>query len=398
MRASTASRWVLVVVGLVWGCGDDDGAMASDDAGLLPSADGGAADDATPDAREDDAAGDVPDADGDGRDATARDAGPVDGGLVVENVPGRHDHTFELEGETREVIVYVPELARGDVAAPVVLMLHGTSGDGERFFNISGWREKADEEGLIAVFPSALTYCFFEDENGDGDYDDMGERKVTTKWSSGVLEDRYPLCTAEDIAMLPPDRRALVDHPLRDDVAYFDAVLDLLGSTYVIDERRIYATGFSNGGSMTSRLAVERSTRFAAIASAAGFLSVDPVAAERSVPMVLSVGSLDDRFTVPLGIMELSLEESLITTPAMAALIDRYQIVLGLGETYAYEQRTVAGQRISRFTWTESTSSMSAELQFAVLEGLHHQYPNGDNYPVPATTPLWEFFSAHTLP
>ena len=30
------------------------------------------------------------------------------------------------------------------MASPVAFMFHGTGGDGEKFYNISGWKEKAD--------------------------------------------------------------------------------------------------------------------------------------------------------------------------------------------------------------------------------------------------------------
>ena len=46
----------------------------------------------------------------------------------------------------------------GGNGRPLVFMFHGTSGDGERFLRISGWREQADATGLVAVFPTGLRY------------------------------------------------------------------------------------------------------------------------------------------------------------------------------------------------------------------------------------------------
>lgn len=372
-------------------CGDDDGAANGADGGAEmdagSEADTGSGSDANAPA---DAGGET--------DAGFADARTDDAGGARGNVPGRHDHVLEVEGEMREVIVYVPELARGDVAAPVVLMLHGTSGDGARFFNISQWREKADEVGLIAVFPTALTYCFFDDENRDGDFTDPGEQKVTTKWNAGALDDRLPLCSAAEIAMLPPMRRALADHPLRDDVMYLDAVLDLLAEQYVVDRRRVYVSGFSNGAMMSSRLAAERSTRYAAAASAAGFLGIDAPPAERPIPVVLSAGSVDDGLVAAVGVRELPLDESSIALPALAAMLERYRALLQLRDVYTFEQQLVGGRRVARFTYAESTVGASNVLGFVVIEGLGHQYPNGTNHPVRIVDPLWEIFSAYSLP
>src|SRR5688572_21968841 len=70
------------------------------------------------------------------------------GSAYVEGVNCR---LMEVDGYPREYIVYVPAGATARMGAgeqvPLVLMLHGTGGDGTKFFNISGWREKADAEG-----------------------------------------------------------------------------------------------------------------------------------------------------------------------------------------------------------------------------------------------------------
>lgn len=347
----------------------------------------------------------APDAGNPARDADVMsDGGPQDDGSVAPdgstagNVPGRHDDTIVSEGETRGVIIHVPESVRGAVAAPVVVVVHGTGQDGEHFYDESGWRQKADAEGIIAVFPTGLVYCYHEDENGDGDFDDPGEQKVTTKWSSGVFDDRLPPCSTEEIAMLPPDRRALADHPVRDDVAFFGAILDHLESDYVVDSRRFYVTGFSNGASMTSRLALEMSDRFAAAASHAGFLSVDPVPAARPIPMVLSIGSLDDRFTVPMGLAELPVDESFVTLPAFATIVERYLTVLQLRDAHTYSENMAGMRTVARFVYAESTVGADNQLQLAVIEGLHHQYPNGVNHPVSAPDALWQFFEMYSLP
>ncbi len=335
---------------------------------------------------------------GPGPDAAVADAAVADGGAPAPT-PGRHDHVLMVDGAEREVIVYVPEAVTA--SAPAVLMLHGTSGDGARFFNISGWREKADEVGLIAVFPSALSYCLHEDDNGDGDFDDPGERKVTTKWAAGELGDpaRMPLCDETELAALPADRRALVDHPLHDDVAFMGAILDLLEADYAVDRRRIYASGFSNGAQMTSRLAVEMADRFGAIGAAAGALAVPAVPASRPLSLLSSLGANDDGIAEALGVASLPLDETLLTDyPPMVAVMTNYRTVLGLDDGFTHEARMVSGATVSRFTYASSPTSAGNELQVLVIDGLSHQYPNGRNHPVVLVDVLWEFFQRHPLP
>jgi polyhydroxybutyrate depolymerase len=313
-------------------------------------------------------------------------------------VIGKKLFTVAVDGIDREFIVYAPRPVRH---APVVFMFHGTSGDGERFFSISGWREKADAEGFIAVFPSALTYCYKEDENGDGDFDDPGERTVTTKWASGRLgTPAMPLCTEDELAAQPSLLRALADHPLMDDVAFVRVMLAILERQYQVDDRRIYASGFSNGASMTSRLVIEMSDRFAAIATSAGALEVAATAAARPVPALFSVGEVDDRFTSQLEVTAIPLAATLfqdlpelyteIVTPMLTAL--------QLGHANRYAETVVDGAKISGFIWSQSSVGASNDFRFVVIEGLGHQYPNGTNHPITLANVLWQYFRGWSLP
>ncbi len=232
-------------------------------------------------------------------------------GDEATNVPGRTDRTVNIQGLNREFVVYVGSSVGANTPVPVVFMLHGTSGDGPQYYNVSAWREKADAAGLIAVFPSALTHCLHEDENKDGDFTDVGERHVVTKWAHGELGDPsvMPLCTPQEIETLNAQNRALADHPLADDMAFFDAMVAFVKENHRVDAKAIYVTGFSNGAQMSSRLAFERSSVFAATAAHAGGVGVDPTPG-RNLSAVASVGTLDDRLTVPLGVSEIPIGES----------------------------------------------------------------------------------------
>jgi len=320
--------------------------------------------------------------------------------MQVDACPGQTvRHVLNIGGLDREFIVYVPCGALDP--APVVFMLHGTSGDGQRFYNISRWREKADAVGIIAVFPSALTHCFFEDDNHDGDFTDPGEQKVTTKWAAGKLGDpsALPLCTPAQVAALPPVQRQLAGHPLADDMAFFRTMLDFIEANYSVDTRRIYASGFSNGGGMTSRLALELSDRFAAIAAAAGTLNLPPVAA-RPMSFVFSVGNLDPGFTSYLGVPSIPMVPTLLDDlPLFAShIVDPMLTTLELTGDPVYHDENVQGAAVSRFTWSTSLVGASNTFTVLVIEGLEHQYPNGSNHPITMADGLWQFFQGQELP
>src|SRR5690606_6608176 len=115
---------------------------------------------------------------------------------------------------------------------------------------------KSDEEGFIAVFA-----------NGEGN-----------AWNAG------------DCCSSNADR---------DDVGFFRKMVQSVRTDLglCVDRTRVYATGYSNGGFMSYRLACEASELFAAIAPIAGSLTISKesceAAIERPVPMLHIHGTSD---------------------------------------------------------------------------------------------------------
>lgn len=304
-----------------------------------------------------------------------------------------------VDGVQREVVLHVPDSVDGSSDVPVVFMLHGTSGSGHKFYNISGWVEKADAEGFIAVFPSALNYCFGDDEDFDGVVE-PNEFKVNSKWAAGALGTPVmPLCTEEQIAALPPAKQAEIEtHTLRDDVAFIDAAVTALQQLLPADPRRFYLTGFSNGGTMAGRLLIERSETFAAFAMAAGIPAVAGPAV-RPAPVVFTVGELDDRFLVPLGLASLPLDETLLEIPEVRGSLERIAADVQLDPTaVTFASLPVQGHPVPTFTFAQSLVGASNRFTAAVIPGAIHQYPNGTNHPLVMADELWAFFRQHSLP
>lgn len=117
--------------------------------------------------------------------------------------------------------------------APLVVMLHGGFGSGSQAEEAYGWDELAASEGFIVAYP-----------NGQGH-----------AWNAGGC------CGA-------PARDGT------DDVAFITSVVADIEAHHSIDPKRIYATGMSNGGLMSYRLACDTDL-FTAIAPVAGTIVGD---------------------------------------------------------------------------------------------------------------------------
>ena len=273
---------------------------------------------------------------------------------------------MEVDSVEREFIVVKPS---GDAPLggyPVVFMFHGTSGDGQTFYNISGWKEKGETEKFITVFPSSLRWCVIEDSI----------EKQNTKWVNGDLMEI--LCPGQNI---------------KDDVKFFRMMVDTIKSSLSVDASRIYVTGFSNGGVMAAKLAVEASDIIAATASTSGGMHpLDSAAPRRNIPTIFSFGTDDDRFYTAINKPYVPFNDSAIAY--FARSVNRFISVFGLSEEYTKDSTALS----LRYRFNTLALTASWEFNFILLKGLTHEYPNGTNYPLASADLLWAFFQQFTTP
>lgn len=172
----------------------------------------------------------------------------------------------------RSYLIYVPKGISAKTSLPVVIILHGGGGpigSAQLVLTKSGWREKAEKEKFLAVFPDGL----LDDPERPMDLGDGPKGNYQT-WDDG-------------------SGWAKALHGGASDVDFISAILDKLGAQFNVDKNRIFVTGFSNGGSMSFRLGVELSDKIAAIAPVAGALYLpDPKLAE-PVSLLRIVGNQD---------------------------------------------------------------------------------------------------------
>ena len=319
---------------------------------------------------------------------------------TVRNVPGTYSRTVTIGGVTREFIVYVGTSVGATTAAPVVFMFPGSGQSGPQFYNISRWKEKADEHALIAVFPSALTYCYKEDLNGDGDMTDVGEMTVETKWTSGRLNTaERPLCSATEVAARSQAERTLLAHPFVEDVPFVDSMIVAIKAGFVVDAKRIHGTGFSNGAQFVTRLVAERSSAFASLHMHGGAAEIISTAA-RAISVNGSLGNMDQHVQDAFGIQALPMTQDMFTR--YPGVKFKYVLpmlsMLQLQDVSTFQQLTINGKLVSQWTWRTSAVGAGNTFTFSLVGDNDHSYPNGVLHPIVIAEPLWQFFSTQQLP
>lgn len=276
----------------------------------------------------------------------------------------RYDVRFPLDGHMRESIIVQPSTSAPPGGYPVVYMLHGTSGDGEKFYNISGWKELGEEKNFITVFPSSLSWCFVED----------GIEKHNTRWVTGSV--------TENPCAGPPQDYV-------DDVKFLKLLAKLIADSLPVNPSKIFVCGFSNGCSMIHKLAVEAGDVFAAAAGCSSVLSqTDSARPVNRIPIWTMIGSLDDRFIVP-PFTELPFGADSI----LAYLNIPIRRVLG---SQGLEESFIKSETDSLHTYQflmNKPGEISAPYIFTLGKGMTHEFPNGTNYFFNGPRRFWEFFN-----
>jgi polyhydroxybutyrate depolymerase len=156
--------------------------------------------------------------------------------LALAQPPAPATRTWEVDGQTREALVYAPS-RKTEGRIPLVFDFHGHGGTA---------RHAAQTHRIHEVWPEAVV-VYMQGLNTPGRLTDPEGKR--SGWQAG-----------------PGDQK---DRDLR----FVDAVLASLKKDFPIDDKNIYATGHSNGGAFTYLLWAQRGDVFAAyapVAAAAG--------------------------------------------------------------------------------------------------------------------------------
>jgi polyhydroxybutyrate depolymerase len=250
---------------------------------------------------------------------------------------GDHNSMLQHGGQQRQYIVHVPSSYDGRKAVPLVLDFHGWTSKADREEGASGWREKADAVGFIAVYPIGL-----------GDSWNGGALCCGTSQSSGVDDEGFAL-----------------------------ALVTKMKADACIDPKRVYVTGISNGGAMSHLLACRHADVFAAAAPVSMGNGTTPCNPSRPISVVMVRGVMDELVAYTGGIF-----------PSAKADFDMWKSVNGcMGSPMTTHQ----------FCETYTGCKAGVEVTLCTLpNGVHNVYQ--DKAELSVADVAWEAFERQPLP
>jgi len=242
--------------------------------------------------------------------------------------------TFRFGGMDRTYTLHVPP---GDPVG-LVLNLHGGGGTGTGQQGLTDFDAVANAHSLLVVYP-----------------------------------DGYDKSWADGRGVSPADRHHV------DDVGFLVGLAGKLSNDYNIGAGHVFATGMSNGGFMSNRLACERADVFAAIAPVAGTLGVG-VACNPSRPVSVweAHGTADP--LVPFNGGDVKGRGGISHAISANNMVDKWRSVDGCqGIPSAGALPDVGdGTVVHRF---ESTACATpTEVVFYQIDNGGHTWPGGKQY------------------
>lgn len=287
-------------------------------------------------------------------------------------VPG--DYTFSLQsgGVGRHYMLRVPPIIESnpDKPLPVVMVLHGAGSTAMGSSRHYGWREKADKEGFLAVFPEATP---------------LRTSGSALRWNPNVWNDG--------------SGRGFTEKHAIDDIAYLRTVLDDVAAKTPVDSEHVFCTGFSNGASMCFRVGVEMADRIAAIAPVSGHLWLKDPKPARPISMMLIAGTADPLNPIDGGPAKNPWEHKAEMKPPMEDSVKAWVKIIG-----ASDDPTDIVEKGDVKTFTYGPGPTGAVAVFIVITGQGHEWPGAPRVlpeglsgravdSINATNTIWSFFT-----
>jgi len=280
---------------------------------------------------------------------------------------GQYNTPVSFGGTTYQVLVHVPTRAAG-ARLPLVLDLHGSQSTGAGQLSYSNMAPTADANGFIVAAPTGVV------PSGSGDI-----------WN-------VPYVTPSGT---------------RDDVGFLRQVIGTLTANACADPARVYATGYSGGGRMTSALGCMLADKVAAIAPVSGIRAGRPDPSDhtgpdlstctpaRAVPVIAFHGQQDATNPYGGGGDATAWQYSVPVAQQAWAGLDGCTAGPAANQVSTHVRRTVY-----------SGCRDGAEVQLYTIADGGHTWPdspqdNGNGtvtHEISADSLMWQFFEQHPMP
>ena len=266
----------------------------------------------------------------------------------------------DVGGVKRSFLLYVPKSAAKDRPMPLLLVFHGGGGHDYNMPRFTGFDEIADAHGFAVAYPDSLN----------------------RHWN-----DSRELSSA-------------------DDIGFVRAIIAEMKKSYAIDAARVYATGISNGGFFSQRIACDLAGEVAAVASVAATMP-EPLMPQchpaRPVSVMFLQGTADPLVHIEGGAVARTHGRNISLAESVKFWVE-HNGTAAKPESVDLPHHDVNGTSVHRDIYRGG--GQGSEVIVYTIWGGGHTWPGGQqylpaflvgkvNHDLDASEVIWEFFSRH---
>jgi polyhydroxybutyrate depolymerase len=308
---------------------------------------------------------------------------------------GDYEQTLNSEAGVRTFEIHVPPGLDPSKPAPLVFALHGGGQNVYQFEGFAHIRPKSDSSGFVLV-------------EADGTPALGPSTTPPPAQDAGVVLEVWNAGNCCEYAAEVNDNV--------DDVGFVSAMIDTVESQICIDPKRVFATGFSNGGMLSHRLACQLSDRIASIVAVSGGNgqtdydktpneTLFPCNPGRPLPVLHIHGTQDACYPFDGGWGPLSL----VTFQPVMVTIQDWLTRNGCGTGAPTNVLTNGAATCNMYPCPEA-----GEVELCTIDGGGHYWPGGDPWAgatvfcgsgqgalsddIIANDAFWSWFVAHPMP
>jgi polyhydroxybutyrate depolymerase len=275
---------------------------------------------------------------------------------------GPEDRKYEIDvnGTTRNYLLYVPDSLAKDRRVPLLLVFHGGGGHAYSMPRFTGFDDLAESRGFLVAYPDSFN----------------------THWN---------------------DSRALSP---ADDAGFVRALIAEVKRSYPVDPARIYATGISNGGFFAQSLACDLSDQIAAVASVAATMPASLVPLchpDRPVSVMFIQGTADPLVHIEGGMVAHTHGRNISLDDAARFWLD-YDKIKSKPESTDLPHHDPNGTSVHRDLY--AGGQQDTEVVVYTIQDGGHTWPGGTqyfpailvgkvNHDINASEVIWDFVSRH---
>tara|TARA_B110000285_G_scaffold155873_1_gene173959 strand:- start:132 stop:1283 length:1152 start_codon:yes stop_codon:yes gene_type:complete len=272
------------------------------------------------------------------------------------------NRTLFFDGQNRSYIIYVPASYNGSVDYPLLFSFHGGGGTSSGFIFVNDMRPIADTANFIAVYPQAAV------DPTDGSNSWLHKTPTT-----------------------------------HNDVNFIEAIIDTLSNDYNIDNDRVYACGYSEGGIFSYELGCRLNDRIAAFSSVSGSMLVDAFRVSyynlgncspiHPTAVLLIPGTIDSSpHSSYSGFQPYYMSVNDIST----FWADHNNTDINPTVTTVPNSNTSDGSTIEKRIW-ENGDNCVAIQELKVINGGHDWPGSSGNMDINASQEIWKFVSMYDI-